>query len=147
MSDYTQEDIDENRRKWLAVLRDPKSSKNRGSLESYWDENSRCCLGHACHALDVEKEESKPDSAVYYDGKDSILPKGARNALDIDHRGNFIEPVTIISVHPNSLTHRYEDYFTAYDLIDVNDNTNLTPKEIADVIEEQFENDNFHFPE
>ena len=147
MTDYTQEQIDENRQKWLDQLRDPESKKARGMLEDSKDKNSRCCLGHACHALGIERDEDKKYSVIYYDCEDTNLPFGARNALDIDGRGSFKEPVNITSVHHNSLTSVHEDYMTAYDLIDINDETDLTPQEIADVIEDQFNTGNFYTPE
>ena len=61
----TQEQVDENRQKWLAVLRAPESSKAVGVLESRTDENSRCCLGHACHALGITRTVTTgPDMSV-----------------------------------------------------------------------------------
>ena len=142
---YTQEEIDENRRKWLAQLRDPESKKTTEKLESSIKSNERCCLGHACHALSADRE-AFADGIVYYDGEEGILPRSVEQKLNITHRGDFKEPITVRFMKRVDLPVGIRPYGTeieANDLIEVNDFTDLTPKEIADVIEEQFRTNNF----
>ena len=131
----TQEQVNENRQKWFAVLRAPESSKAVGVLESRTDENSRCCLGHACHALGIARtvpNESAPEY-VRYDSESKWLPPAARRALRINANGNFKRSIEINDTVLNSLSQ-------------VNDRTELSPAEIADVIEDQIRNDNFIYP-
>ena len=127
---YTPEQIDENRQKWLSVLRAPESKKALGVLESSEDPNARCCLGHACHALGLKRTEPAGSRYVHYDSKSQWLSKNARRALRIDSTGYFRKPIII---NGKKLTN----------LSQVNDWTSLTPQEIADVIEDQFDNNNF----
>ena len=130
MKNYTREQIDENRQKWLAVLRDPKSKKALGVLESSKDPNARCCLGHACHALGLKRTEPSESRHVHYDSKSQWLPISARRALKINPVGRFGKNVIINGKELSNLCQ-------------VNDWTSLTPQEIADVIEDQFDNNNF----
>ena len=130
---YTKEEINENRQKWLAVLRDPESKKVTSILESTGDPNARCCLGHACHALSLKRTMYDKSRYVYYDYEFRQLPLRACEALEIDTNGSFKEPIVIKD-------HNF------YGLTGVNDGTSLTPQEIADVIEDQFKNNNFCYP-
>lgn len=43
-----------NRRKWINILKDNKTQKLRGRLDA--GNGRRCCLGHGCYILDIEKE-------------------------------------------------------------------------------------------
>ena len=129
----TQEQVDENRQKWLAVLRAPESSKAVGVLESRTYENSRCCLGHACHALGITRTVTTGPEYVRYDSESKWLPPAARRALRINANGNFKKTIEVDDKVLNSLAQ-------------VNDRTELSPAEIADVIEDQIENDNFFYP-
>ena len=127
---YTQEQIDENRRKWLAVLRDPQSKKKVNKLEDLDNSNVRCCLGHACHALGIERKVVYfPNGFVAYGNKTETLPFSACNMLNMEPNGKFKKEVLVED----------EPYWS---LARINDNTDLTPQEMADVIEDQFENDN-----
>ena len=134
MKHYTKEQIDNNRRKWLAQLRDPESKKQAGKLESLDDSNARCCLGHACHALGIERwVEYHEDKIVTYDFRTTNLPGSACNMLNIDILGEFKKEVLVNGNFYRSLT-------------EINDLTDLTPQEIADIVEDQFENDNLKEP-
>ena len=132
---YTQEQINEYRAQWLAQLRDPKSEFWMGELESIESPNKRCCLGHACHALEAQREEDwNGQEIIYRFGNDwdvSYLPLGIAEKLNITTHGQFREPVTV-------------DHYEADNLGALNDSGLLdTPAQIADIIEEQFKNDNF----
>ena len=134
MTYYTQEEIDENRRKWLAQLRDLDSKKEFGQLENVKDSNARCCLGHACHALGIRRRVKQyPSSSidlVAYENTSGALPSSACYMLNITAIGRFIEKIIVNGE-------------SCSDLSDVNDNTLLSPAEIADVIQDQFNNNNF----
>ena len=134
MAHYTQEQIDENRRKWFGVLRDPESKKITNKLEDPEDTNARCCLGHACHALGIEREVEfdprKESHSVCYDSSSIVLPDTVAYMLNITNVGDFKKTIYVKSIPVSNLTQ-------------ANDDTNLTPAEIADLIEDQIKNDNF----
>ena len=127
---YTKTQITENRQKWLAVLRDPESKKTRGVLESCTDPDARCCLGHACHALGITKTMPLFPGYILYHSESQYLPMHARRALMVSRNGSFKKSIII-------------DNKELSNIAQVNDMTDLTPQEIADVIEDQFENNNF----
>ena len=140
MTQYIQEEINENRRKWLAQLRDPESKKHYGELENPLASNARCCLGHACHALDIDRElQEDGEIFVAYGGCLGHLPKEAARKLDIEVTGYLKNSIEIQFCNSKGRV----QVIKCHSLTDVNDSTSLTPKEISDVIEEQFEKDNF----
>ena len=136
---YTQEQIDEYRAKWLAQLRSPEAKKTCSKLEDPEKPNHRCCLGHACYVLGLTRtvEEIQDDifnyDAVYYDNGYSYLPISACEMLDINPDGDFKE---VINVTMN------QKQFCK-NLAELNDDTELQPAEIADIIEENFKANNF----
>ena len=84
---YTKAQINEYRAKWLAQLRDPESKMWIGELENIDDRNKRCCLGHACHALQAARIEDFESNEVKYifehDWQTSYLPLGIAEKLNI----------------------------------------------------------------
>ena len=141
MTQYTQEEINRNRNKWLAQLRDPESKKHYGELEDPSDSNARCCLGHACHALGIDRELQGDDDEIFvaYGGCLGNLPNEAARKLDIDIMGCFKNSIEIRCCNSRGRL----QVTKCHNLTNVNDSTRLTPKEISDVIREQFEKDNF----
>ena len=121
-------------RKWMRVLRDPESKKTTGQLQDIIYEKHRCCLGHCCHAAgaDVKIDEiSVGEEAVTYsylgNNDYACLPETLAEELDITATGCFINKVEVRGEQMGSLT-------------DVNDNSLLSPAEIADLIEENKDN-------
>ena len=131
---YTQAQIDEYRAMWLAQLRSPEAKKAQGKLEDPDKSNYRCCLGHACHILGVQRKIAKPEwranQCVFYGCENSWLPLEAREKLNVSLKGSFKVPIAVDGITVNALSV-------------INDYTKLSLSEIADVIEEQFKNDNF----
>ena len=128
---YTQEEIDDNRQKWFEVLRDPGSKKHIGRLEhNSLRPYARCCLGHACHALDIERQEWDKGDLILYGGCETILPQEAADKLGMNAAGQFKKPVIF-------------DGIGFLDLASLNDNSDIGLEEMANVIEEQFKNNNF----
>ena len=136
MAHYTQEEIDENRREWLAQLRDPESKKTIGELESYDDTNERCCLGHACYALNIHCDINITDRTVSYDTEAGKLPNSACRKLNIDRIGRLNNDILL------SDDDEYDNFYIS-NLTTLNDDTDLSPQEIADIIEDQFKTNNF----
>ena len=148
----TKKQIEKYRKKWLAQLRHPDAMKARTELENYEDPRQRCCLGHACHALGIKRKERMTEftldgptntNVVFYDESTTYLPAKARKKLNLTYNGEFRKPIKVSS----SLAKYWEEteLFKAEfsNLAALNDLTPLGPNEIADVIEENFENDNF----
>ena len=135
---YTQEQIDEYRRIWLEQLRSPEAKQAKGKLEDVSAPDHRCCLGHACHILGlprvVKRETEWAAKELVFYGKDygesSWLPLEARQKLNISLKGSFKTDVKVGGISVNALSV-------------INDYTKLSLSEIADVIEEQFKNNNF----
>ena len=130
---YTQEQINEYRAMWLTQLRSPEAKQWTGELESLnWPEK-RCCLGHACHALQAER--SYTDCYVYYgsdnDVESSTLPYSVAEKLNITNDGEMI----------NCYVHGNDVYG---ELTKLNDSGVFSLSEIADIIEEGFKKNNFH---
>ena len=131
--------INENRALWLEQLRRPESEKATGMLEDGEYENARCCLGHACYALGIECEEEAIEiggvlhTRVYYDHNYEVLSDEVAEMLDIDPNGHFERAVEISDYYPDLV--QYNEFLC---LSDLNDRTDLTPQQIADVIEDQF---------
>ena len=121
--------------KWLKVLRSPLSQREKGRLENGTYSEARCCLGHLCHALDIPRHQSGAGTMVEYgdvDDKDiswSQLPEYVVRQVGISRNGDFFKAV------------EYKDEIY-HCLADLNDETDITPQEIADVIEREAKADN-----
>ena len=134
---YTKEQINKYRAEWLAQLRSPEAKKAQGKLEDPEKPDHRCCLGHACHVFGLRRVvkvvEWKSRECVFYGEtheEASWLPYEARQKLNISLKGSFKAVVAVDGITVNALSV-------------VNDYTKLSLPEIADLIEEQFEADNF----
>ena len=147
----TKKQIENCRKKWLAQLRHPDAMKARTELERHDIPNARCCLGHACHALGLKRKVRKAElnldgvvgkSVVFYGDSTTYLPIEARKKLNLTYNGRFLKPIKVRDVPGIYLAENYEkkEY---WNLAEINDATPLGPREMADIIEENFENDNF----
>ena len=122
---------------WLGVMRDPKSGKCKDQLQDVTNSNDRCCLGHLGFSLDVIIETKLNDNReafiVYRYGHDwpssSNLPRALAKELDMTQNGDFVKDVKIRGTRYACMS-------------EVNDETDLTISEIADVIEAQFKANN-----
>ena len=123
MAELITNDRDEGFRLWLGVLRDPKSEKMCGALAHRFHTDQRCCLGHACHALGLPREQW--DWRGGYGGEHSYLPARVSELLDITQTGVFREPLLI-----DRLKARFET------LAGLNDASNLSPAEMSNKLEE-----------
>ena len=115
--------------KWLKVLRSPLSQRTKGKLENGVYSEARCCLGHLCHALDVPRYQIDGESGLVEYGEDgdaswSQLPEYVARQVGITQNGDFFRRIE----------YKGDIY---YCLADLNDKTEVTPQEIADVIERE----------
>ena len=125
---------EEARKTWFAFLREPGRKKHTGELESVLDNERRCCLGHACHVLGANRTEICRDSSIYYGNQSGILPDSIAEMLDMDAEGCLYSS---IDLDGDEEADGGIDTITA-----LNDDTDLNPAQIADVLEKQFERGN-----
>lgn len=131
---YEWNEVLENRKKWLEYLRAPGRRKARGYLDI--GNGKRCCLGHACKALGMKSEDkqiydslTKGESfhSYFYDSEETVAPQKVIDSLGLrDSFGSLSETVML------------NDYSIA-NLVTLNDDTNLRPREIADFIEKHYD--------
>ena len=123
-------------RNWLRVMRDPKSGKTKHKLENLENRNNRCCLGHLCYSMNGNSKvtsygcDIEGKDTVFYDFNDEVwehdvLPNELAKELDMTPTGSFTMAIDIGVISVRSMA-------------SLNDDTELTPAEIADVIEAQF---------
>ena len=157
MTELKTQDRDEAFRLWLEVLRDPKSEKEKGRLENPDNPNARCCLGHACHALGAERRvvqhptsamPASHDVRVEYGGAGehgeggqySVLPADVARVLKLTYEGSFKWDALPAD---DALRYTVGAPFGLDSLASLNDKTNISPAELADVIEALWKNRGF----
>lgn len=122
----TDQEIYDNRMKWIEYLKRPETKKHSGELEDFDDNESRCCLGHACHIFSPETRYVSGDEVKY--GSSAKVPDlGICGMLGLhDDCGSVRSeiPIDTISNH-NELTA----------LTELNDGTEATPQEIGAYLE------------
>lgn len=146
---FTKAEIEENRKNWIAYLRDPKRQKGKHALDI--GDGRRCCLGHYCY-MTYEKYGVKramhnvgTGLEAYYNGRETRLPPKLAASLDISDVGFFRHDVDLSGRAEKPRTHVGDWGADKIDsLAALNDKTDLTPAEIADFIEKGFENDLFY---
>ena len=125
----TDQEIYNNRMKWIEYLKRPETRKHKGSLEDFEDPECRCCLGHACHVLAPDtRTVINSDEQVFYDEHSASMPDKLVLALglynDLGGAANIGETyLNVPKVHPTTC------------LADLNDNTKITPQEIGAYLE------------
>ena len=128
----------EKRQKWYDFLRVTGRQKTKRLLEDYRNPEARCFLGHACHIFlsDTREVKTNPEgiNEVWYgDGvkENNILPESLAVLLDITPSCQFRNPVYIG-------TNDYGSTVSYYDRVsDLNDFTDMSLADIADVLEEE----------
>jgi len=70
----TREQVLENRKIWINFLKKKDRKKAYGALDE--GGGKRCCLGHACYVLGIERRNDGPDHPIYYGAKleDAFAP-------------------------------------------------------------------------
>lgn len=120
MSKYSWNEVLENREKWLAFLEKKGRKKAAGHLDI--GGGQRCCLGHACYILGISRKWEGHD--YDYDGSVGYAPE------------SLVEKI--------GLTDRYGSIKDSYDdpkraLADMNDQTDMSPQDIAAFIRANYE--------
>ncbi len=109
------------RKLWAEALRSGKYKQGKGCL-AYKEEDGEhhCCLGVACeHHEEKLSIEINNSYSKTYDSHSALLPKRVQKWLGTDSCGHLIA---------------YDDIFIS-SLSEVNDQTNRTFSEIADMVE------------
>lgn len=103
MPEYTPEQIQENRKRWVAALRSGKYPQTKGLLQrtvNYSDEVPAgfCCLGVAESLFNYENARVDSNGAVYYRStagpmvnEDACLTLGTMDKLGLNESGPYIQ--------------------------------------------------------
>ena len=125
--DISDADILANRQKIIAYLKTPGLHKTTGFLRY---QTGRCCLGHMCDALGLSPVKS--GSNWTYDDEAYILPLTIRVQLGMyNESGGFRSEGDIAWI-----TYKGGQYNC---LANLNDDTKIRPKEIAEMLEKMIE--------
>lgn len=124
-STYSRDEIRANRQKWIDFLKQPSAMKMTGILDL--GQERRCCLGHGCYALQIERQIDEK-GVITYDEQVSVAPQSFVNAVGLhDSVGRRAKPH---AYKVGRLAMTFEDY--SFDsLVDFNDKTDATPQEIG----------------
>ena len=133
---YVTTDTEEAWRLWLAFLREPGREKTEGKLEDVEHPEQRCCLGHACHVLGAERHADEHEGEVLYDGREDEFTVPLAKLLNVTPTVYFRRPAPV----PKPRSHTFEGTGVTVGFLSaakLNDDTDLTPAEIADVLERE----------
>lgn len=122
-------EIKENRQKVIDQLKDPSSQKETGKLESLQDSNYRCCLGHACHALNIIR--SQTECCVCYGEKE-------HDATAPEELVDLVGFYSCCGGFKSYSSHTFKKYKFS-DLMALNDVTSISPQEIGEYLESVIE--------
>lgn len=116
--------------KWCQALESGQYQKGVGKLKD--EDGNYCCLGVLCEILELESEPFYDEFLFHY-GKESdseILPSSLARDLSINNCGGFRECVEYQGLSYISLT-------------DLNDQSDITFPEMAQIIRKNFKANNF----
>lgn len=127
--------------KWVAALRSGEYNQTRGALRR---KDNFCCLGVLCDLSNLGSW--KEGFGIYIASKESNPPINEMNSSSLPASvqkwsgmrtaaGHLPEPISI--AHPPAMPGLYQNL--AKSLMDLNDSARWTFKEIADVIENNWE--------
>lgn len=118
----------ENRKKWIAFLRDPARKKVITELESKYDPERRCCLGHGCACLIPGLRDVKESGFVTYENEGFYAPSAFMDSVGLFGDGGQIYGGGV-----------YFKVWVFNSLSEANDETEMTPVDIADFLEATIE--------
>ncbi len=127
---YSTAEVSAARAEWLAALRRPGQSMCSGTLEHPdGPSGGRCALGHAVALFGGDARRTS-DAVFYIDadlgvGFSEILPSDIARRLDITPLGWFVKPLVFYDEVCRNIAH-------------VNDKLDLTLRDMADVLEDEF---------
>lgn len=103
--------------------------KHTGELVNADNHESRCCLGHLCHILELPLDKEK----TAYEGYRISLPRRVQELMNISAEVHFVVPIRINGKRYQTIT-------------DVNDesDTPFSLKEISDILRSERDRGNLH---
>ena len=119
-------EILENRQKVIAFLKDPARKKHKGTLESIVDNEARCCLGHMCVALNIERKVL--GDSVRYDNANITISRSTAELIGLHG--------VLGQVIDGCIEYKCNHYFS---LVSLNDASNITTQEIGAYLESVIE--------
>lgn len=125
---YKRSEIRENRQKWIDFLREPERKKTKNVLESRYDHEARCCLGHAAHLFARDRTVIEND-VVLYEGSEINLSNDMTKMLGLYGREGHTE-------NPYKIHYGGKTYGA---LSSLNDQTDITPQEIGEILQGMIE--------
>lgn len=115
--------------KWLKALR---SGKYRQTCDKLQDDKGYCCLGVACQVL-IPKDKQVKETEEYYDGsKLTYVTKKTKYLEGTSPRDQKAAPAWLKKIDMN-----FQKRFGCA-LSELNDDHQLTFKEIADLLEQEY---------
>lgn len=138
---------------WIAALAE-NPPKTRGKLaeisrvagsEVSGVITGECCLGVACRALGAESRIQSGHDYLFYGTQSGTLPPAISLKLNIGFVGQLTVPGMKIAREflANNNIEILVPNCSPTCLVDINDNTNITHKQMAELIKLLFENDGF----
>lgn len=126
------EEVKASRQKWIEFLRKKGRKKSFGYLDQ--GNGERCCLGHACYVLGVEKVDI--DEGFAYGAREEELRAPGELLKLLGLRGSYGELSERVMI-----TSHYTDDGPRWigSLAVLNDQTAYSPKMIGDFIEEHYD--------
>jgi len=141
--EYTRKQIRENREMWIAFLRTPGLKKQVGVLEVG---EARCCLGHGCVALGVPETGKRAASVKPYVNSSAKVRVVATKYGNISPEYTYApkELMQAVGLHFNTgaLAGGGNFQFAGRcftSLSELNDKSDATPAQIADILEAHIE--------
>lgn len=122
----TDQEIYDNRLKWIEYLKRPETKKHTDALEDSKNPDCRCCLGHACHVLIPGLRETCHGD-VYYSGEDAYLPEELVKLLGMHSFAGGAKAESGLNTD--------KDLGSIKDLSYLNDAREITPQEIGAYLE------------
>lgn len=128
----TREEVLANRLKWAKYLQSDEAMKQMGYLENGDLPNYRCCLGHACHALGISRTVNSVGS-VRYGNEHGVAPGELMYLVGLDSSSGLPYGGA------GCLSYRDREGCSYESLVEINDGSNATPKQIGAYLESVIE--------
>lgn len=125
MTELTREQVRANRQKWIDFLKNPMRRKAVGVLDNGFGQ--RCCLGHGCYALRLQREKT---GSVYAYGK---WMEECSAPIE------FIAAVGLFACNGKSDSGLGLGQWQEDMLVNVNDETDATPQQIGEYLQSVIE--------
>ena len=126
-------------KRWIEALREPDRKQGMVYLEqrSKTGAKQQCCLGVLCEVAEIKDISQYLDgdmAIIKYQDKDTVLPPSVCGVMQMSNTGRFKTPVIIAGNRYTSLSA-------------LNDSGNIYFPQIADIIDQQYNENGFSLEE